>query len=60
MKEFVTQSNIERFEKLLASEADAGKAKTLRGLLANERAKAIAVHRSETGPIQADPRVSKI
>ncbi|WP_404477649.1 hypothetical protein [Novosphingobium sp. BL-52-GroH] len=59
MNEFVIQSNIERFEKLLASEADAGKANILRGLLANERAKAVAVHRSEIGPIQAAPKISK-
>ncbi|OHT21769.1 hypothetical protein [Edaphosphingomonas haloaromaticamans] len=57
MKEFVNQTNIERFENLLASETDACKATTLRGLLAVEKAKAVAARRSEPGDIRVIPAV---
>lgn len=60
MQEFVNQSNIDRFENLIASETDAGKATTLRGLLATEKAKAVIAHRSETENIRAIPAVPVI
>lgn len=59
MKDFVTQSNIERFEKLLADETDVGKAKTLRALLSTERERAVAALQIDTGHSQSALPVPK-
>lgn len=41
MQDFVVRKNIERFETLISAETDLGKAKILRILLAQERAKLV-------------------